>query len=69
MVLLPARLIQKDKVMFANTLVVFYGISMFVKDGLDMTYYQTKTLYGKPDSDTSEEELQAANFSLLTQDQ
>ena len=69
MVQLPARLIQKEKVMFANTLVVFYGISMFFKDGLDMTYYQIKTLYGKRDSDTSEVELQAAIFSLLTQDQ
>ena len=38
MVQLPARLTQKDKVMLLNTLVVFYRISMFVKDGLDMTY-------------------------------
>ena len=69
MVQLPARLTQKDKVMLANTLVVFYGISMFVKDGVDMTYYQIKSLYGEPDSDTGDVELQAANLSLLTQDQ
>ena len=69
MVQLPARLTQKDKVMLVNTLVVFYGISMFVKDGVDMTYYQIKSLYGEPDSDTGDVELQAANLSLLTQDQ
>ena len=69
MVQLPARLTQKDKVMLANTLVVFYGISMFVKDGVDMTYYQIKSFYGELDSNTGDVELQAANLSLLTQDQ
>ena len=69
MVKLPARVTQKDKVMLVNTLVVFYGISMFVKDGVDMTYYQIKSLYGESDSDTGDVELQAANLSLLTQDQ
>ena len=38
MVQLPARLTQNNKVMLVNTLVVFYGISMFVKDGVDMIY-------------------------------
>ena len=55
--------------MLVNTLVVFYGISMFVKDGVDMTYYQIKSLYGESDSDTGDVELQAANLSRLTQDQ
>ena len=36
---LPARLTQKGKVMAMNTLVVFYGISTFVRDGVDMMYY------------------------------
>ena len=66
---LPAQLTQKDKVMLANTLVVFYGISMFVKDREDMTYYQIKSLYGEPDNDTGDVELHPANLSLLTQDQ
>ena len=48
---------------------VFYGVSTFVKDGVDMTYYQIKSLYGEPDSDTGDVELQAANLSLLTQGQ
>ena len=61
---LPARLTQKDKVMLVNTLVVFYGISTFVKDGVDMTYYQIKSLYGEPDSDTGDVELHAANLPL-----
>ena len=69
MVQLPARLTQKDKVMLANTLVVFYGISMFVKDGVDMTHYQIKSLCWEPDRDTGDVKLQAANLSLLTQDQ
>ena len=69
MVQLPARLTQKDKEMLVNTLVVFYGISVFAKDGIDMTYYQIKCLYGEPDSDTGTVELQAASLSLLTQDQ
>ena len=47
---LPAQLTQKDKVMAVNTLVVFYGTSTFVMDGVDMTYYQIKCLYGEPDS-------------------
>ena len=34
-----------------------------------MTYYQIKSLYGEPDSDTGDVELQAANLSLLTQGQ
>ena len=34
-----------------------------------MTSYQIKSLYGEPDSDTGDMELQAANLSLLTQDQ
>ena len=55
--------------MSANTLVVFYGISMFVKDGVDMSYYQNNSLDGEPYSDTGDVELQAANLSLLTQDQ
>ena len=46
---------------------VFYGVSAFVKDGVDMTYYQIKSLYGEPDSVTGDVELQAANLSLLTQ--
>ena len=66
---LTARLTQKDKVMAVNTLVVFYGISTFVKDGVDMTYYQIKCLYGEPDSLQGDVELQAANLSILTQDQ
>ena len=69
MVQLPARITLKDKVMLANTLVVCYGISMFAKAGLDMTSFQIKSLHGEPDSDTSEVELQAANLTLLTQDQ
>ena len=66
---LPARLTQKGKVMAVNTLVVFYGISTFVRDGVDMTYYQIKCLYGEPDSVQGDVELQAANLSILTQDQ
>ena len=66
MVQLPARLTQKAKQMLANTLVVFYGIPMFVKDGVDMTYYQIKSLYGEPDSHTGDIKLQAANMPLLT---
>ena len=69
MVQLPATLTQKDKVMLANTLVVFYGISMFVEDGVDMAYYQIKSLCGEPVSDTGDVKLQAANLSLLPQDQ
>ena len=42
---------------------------MFAKDGIDMSYYQIKCLYGETDSDTGDVELQAANLSLLTQDQ
>ena len=34
---LPARLTQKGKVMAVNTLVVFYGVTTFVRDGVDMT--------------------------------
>ena len=37
---LPAQLTQKDKVMAVNTLVVFYKNSTYVRDGVDMTYYQ-----------------------------
>ena len=35
----------------------------------DMTYYQIKSLYREPDNDTEDVEHQAANLSLLTQDQ
>ena len=55
--------------MLVNTLVVLYGISMFVKAELDMTYYYIKSLCGELDSETGDVELQAANLSLLTQDQ
>ena len=44
MVQLPARLTQKYKVMLVNTLVVFYDISTFIIDGVDMTYSQIKSL-------------------------
>ena len=59
---LPARLTQKDKVMLVNTLVVFSGISTFVKDGVDMTYYQIKSLYGEPDSDTGDVERKSTSW-------
>ena len=38
---------------------------MFAKDGIDMTYYQIKCLYGELDSDTGDVELQVANLYLL----
>ena len=41
-----------------NTLMVFYGISVFAKDGRR-----------EPDSDTRTVELQESSLSLLTQDQ
>ena len=66
---LPARLTQKGKVMAVNTLVIFYGISTFVRDGVDMTYYQITCLHGEPDSRKGDVELQAAGLSILTQDQ
>ena len=67
MLQLPAQLTQKDKVKLVNTLGVFYGILMFVKDVLDMSYYQIKSLNGE--TDTGNVELQPASLSLLTQDQ
>ena len=67
--LYSSQLNHKDKVMAVNTLVVFYGISTFVKDGVDMTYYQIKCLHGEPDSVKGDVELQAANLSILTHDQ
>ena len=69
MVQLSARLTKKDKEILVNTLVVFYGISVIAKDGIDMTYYQIRCLHGEPDSDTGTVELQAASLTLLTQDQ
>mgnify|MGYP001802121082 CR=1 FL=1 len=69
MLQLPAQLTQKDKVMLVNTLGVFYGILMFVKEALDMTYHQIKSLKGETDSDTGDVELQPSSHSLLTQDQ
>ena len=66
---LPAKLTQKNKALAMNTLVVFYGISTFVKDGVDMTYYQIKCLYGELDSVQGDVKLQAAILSILTQDQ
>ena len=67
--LYSSQLNHKDKVMAVNTLVVFYGISTFVKDEVDMTYYQIKCLHGEPDSVKGDVELQAANLSILTHDQ
>ena len=48
----------------SNCVVLFYGISTFVKDGVDMTYYQIKCLCGEPDSVKGDVELQATNLSL-----
>ena len=47
---LPARPTQKDKVMAVNNLVLSYAISTFVKDGVDMTYYEIKCLHGELDN-------------------
>ena len=69
MLQLPAQLTKKDKVKLVNTLGVFYGILMFVKDVLDMTYYQIKSRNGETDSDSGDVELQPASLSVLTQDQ
>jgi hypothetical protein len=69
MVQLPVRLTENNKIMLENTLVVFYGISAFTRDGVDMTYYQIKSFFGEPDSRPEEVSLQAANLSLLDHDQ